>query len=149
MVSDRIEREIVIAASLDRVWSEVIEFAFGVGEAELAKHGLRAGSLFVADYRVHGKFPLLVEQIEPKRYLSYRWASAFPGIEPRANNSTLVALTLTTEGNGTRLRVVESGFASIDTSEETRHKAFADNTNGWETEFDALRKRAELAGSMR
>ena len=149
MVSDRIERQIVIAAPPDRVWSEVIEFAFGVGEADVAKHGLRPGSMFVADYRVHGKFPLLIEKIEPKRYLSYRWASAFPGVEPRGNNSTLIAFTLATEGKGTRLSVVESGFASLDTSEETRNKAFEDNSHGWATEFDGLRKRAELEASVR
>jgi len=149
MVSDRIEREIVIAATQDRVWAEVIEFAFGVGEAELAKHGVRKGSVFVADYRIHGKFPLRIEKIEPKHHLSYRWASAFPGIEPQANNSTLIELTLATEGHETRLRVVESGFASLDSSEETRRKAFEDNTAGWASEFEALRKRAELEGSVR
>jgi uncharacterized protein YndB with AHSA1/START domain len=149
MVSDRIEREIVIAAPVDRVWSEVIEFAFGVGEADLAKREIRVGSLFVADYQVHGRFPLRIEKIEPKRFLSYRWASAFPGVEPKDGNSTHIAFTLTTEGEATRLHVVESGFASLDTSEETRRKAFDDNTNGWTTEFDALKKRAELEGSVR
>lgn len=149
MVSDQIEREVVIAASLDRVWSQVIEFAFGAAETDMAVRELRVGSLFVADYRVHGKFPLRIERLEPKHYLSYRWASAFPGVEPRDDNSTLVAMTLATEGDQTRLRVVESGFASLDTSEETRRKAFDDNTYGWATEFDALRQRAELERSVR
>ena len=148
MVNDRIEREIVIAAPVDRVWSLVVKFAFGVDEVELAKRDIRAGSLFVADYTVHGKFPLRVEKIEPKGYLSYRWASAFPGAEPREDNSTLIALTLAADGDGTRLSVVESGFTFIQ-PEEKRHKAFEDNSNGWVTEFDELRKRAELERSVR
>ncbi len=51
--------------------------------------------------------------------------------------------TLAPEGDGTRLRVVESGFAALAGSEELRRRAVQDNAGGWPKEFDALRRRAE------
>lgn len=51
--------------------------------------------------------------------------------------------TLTPEGDSTRLRVVESGFASLVASDELRGKAVKDNTSGWPAVLDALRERAE------
>jgi uncharacterized protein YndB with AHSA1/START domain len=75
--------------------------------------------------------------------VSYRWASAFGGEELRADNTTLVEFTLTPEGSGTRLRVVESGFASLAGSEDLRVKAHQDNTGGWSEVLDAFKKKAE------
>jgi uncharacterized protein YndB with AHSA1/START domain len=84
-----------------------------------------------------------VEKLEPPTYLAYRWASAFPGEELRDDNSTLVEFTLSPEGEKTRLRVVESGFATLAASDEVRRKALEDNAGGWPEELDALRARAE------
>jgi uncharacterized protein YndB with AHSA1/START domain len=84
-----------------------------------------------------------VEKVDPPTYVAYRWASAFPGQELRADNSTLVEFTLSREDGRTRLRVVESGFAALSTSEEHRENAVRFNTGGWAEVFDALTKRAE------
>jgi uncharacterized protein YndB with AHSA1/START domain len=75
--------------------------------------------------------------------LAYRWASAFPGEELREDNSTLVEFTLTPEGDKTRLRVVESGFAALAGSEELRRQAVKNNAGGWPQVLDALKTRAE------
>ena len=61
----------------------------------------------------------------------------------RADNSTLVEFMLSTEDGKTRLRVVESGFATLGTSEELRDKTVRFNTDGWSQVFDVVRKRAE------
>jgi hypothetical protein len=50
---------------------------------------------------------------------------------------------LAEEGDKTRLRVVESGFAALAGSEQLRNKAVEDNTGGWGQELDALKARAE------
>jgi uncharacterized protein YndB with AHSA1/START domain len=97
----------------------------------------------VAKNAEYGDFPVRVEKVEPPTYLAYRWASAFPGEELREDNSTLVEFTLTTDGDKTRLRVVESGFAALAGSEELRGQALKDNTGGWPQELDALKTRAE------
>ncbi|GAA1504663.1 hypothetical protein GCM10009730_04660 [Streptomyces albidochromogenes] len=103
----------------------------------------REGESMVAKNAEYGEFPVRVEKVEPPTYLAYRWASAFPGQELREDNSTLVEFTLTPEGDKTRLRVVESGFAALAGFEELRGKAVEDNTGGWPQVLDALKKRAE------
>lgn len=143
MSEDRIERETLIAAPLERVWSLVAEPGFWVADkASLPGTVAREGETMVAKNSTHGDFPVRVEKVEPPTYLAYRWASAFPGQELR-DNSTPVEFTLTREGDKTRLRVVESGFATLAGSEELRANAMRDNTGGWPQELDALRTRAE------
>jgi uncharacterized protein YndB with AHSA1/START domain len=56
-----------------------------------------------------------------------------------------VEFTLTEEGDQTRLRVVESGFATIAATDELRGKAVKDNSGGWTEELEALKVRAELS----
>ncbi|WP_304454834.1 SRPBCC domain-containing protein [Nocardiopsis sp. YSL2] len=144
MGEDRIERDTLIAAPLERVWSLVAQPGFWVADPEAAAGTVaREGETVVARDPVHGDFPVRVEKVDPPGYLAYRWASAFPGEEPSEDNSTLVEFTLTTEGDKTRLRVVESGFASLAGSQELRDRAVRDNTVGWPEVFEAFRKRAE------
>jgi uncharacterized protein YndB with AHSA1/START domain len=144
MSEDRIERDTLIDAPLDRVWSLVAQPGFWVAdEASLAGTVAREGESMVARNAEYGDFPVRVEKVEPPTYLAYRWASAFPGEELSAGNSTLVEFTLTTEGDKTRLRVVESGFAALAGNEELRERALKDNAGGWPQVLDALRTRAE------
>lgn len=144
MSEDRIERETLIAASLERVWSLVTQPGFWVADkASLPGTVAREGETLLAKNPEYGDFPVRVEKVEPQTYVAYRWASAFPGEELRADNSTLVEFTLTVEGDKTRLSVVESGFAALAGSEELRSRAVKDNTGGWPEELDALKSRAE------
>ncbi|GAA3253103.1 toxin [Streptomyces lavendulae subsp. lavendulae] len=144
MIQDRIERETLIEAPLERVWSLVTEPGFWVAEPEqVAGTVAREGESVLAKNAKYGDFPVRVEKVEPPTYVAYRWASAFPGEELRGDNTTLVEFTLTPEGDGTRLRVVESGFAALAGAEELRAKALEDNTGGWPQVLDAFKKRAE------
>ena len=56
---------------------------------------------------------------------------------------TRVTFTLTPEPGGTRLAVTESGFAAAVMEEEARRRAYADNSEGWQTELDAARSYLE------
>jgi uncharacterized protein YndB with AHSA1/START domain len=144
MIEDRIERETLIAAPLERVWSLVAQPGFWVADkASLPGTVAREGESMVAKNAEHGDFPVRVEKVEPPTYLAYRWASAFPGEDLRQDNSTLVEFTLTQEGDKTLLRVVESGFAALTGTEELRGQAVKNNTGGWPQELDALKTRAE------
>jgi uncharacterized protein YndB with AHSA1/START domain len=126
------------------VWSLVAEPGFWVADkATIAGTVAREGETMVAKNPHHGDFPVRVEKVDPPTYLAYRWASAFPGEDLRDDNSTLVEFTLAVEGDKTRLRVVESGFAALAASEELRRKAMEDNNGGWPMELDALKVRAE------
>jgi len=116
MSNDRIEQEIVIAAAAERVWAVLTEpehVGRWFGQGKPTQLDLRPGGVMVLDHGEYGTFLTRIEQVDPPRYFSYRWASAYPGEEATERNSTLVEFTLTPEGQRTRLRLVESGFASL------------------------------------
>ena len=147
MVRDRIERETVIDAPLERVW-EVITGAehlgrwFGDAGAEI---DLRPGGAMVLRWAPDRAHRGRVVAVEPPTRFSYRWAPFDDpgGNEPVEGNSTLVEFTRRPEGDGTRLRVVETGFASLAASDEQRARNFDGNTEGWQRETDELRAYAE------
>lgn len=146
MSNDRIERDTLISAPLERVWTLVAQPAFWVADkASLPGTTAKEGETLIAKNPEYGDFPVRVEKVQPPTYLAYRWASAFPGEELRDDNSTLVEFTLTEEGDQTRLRVVESGFATIVATDELRSQAVKDNSGGWTEELEALKVRAELS----
>ena len=133
MARDRIERETVIAAPVEQVWTlltdpDHVGTWFGDAGAEI---DLRPGGAIVIRWTEHGTVRGRFERIEPHRLLSYRWARDLTGAEPAERSSTLVEFTLTPEGAGTRLRVVETGFAALAGSEEERARAAEGNLEGW------------------
>ncbi len=143
MVTDRIEREIVIDAPVERVWAALTtpeEIAGWFGDR--AAVDLRPGGTAEFHWADYGSFHAAVERVEPHSAFSYRWARE-KDVAPTAGNSTLVEFTLTPEGAGTRLRVVETGFASLALPEEERARHAADNTEGWVHELDELRDYAQ------
>ena len=147
MVPDQIERETVIDAPVDRVWALITEAEhvgrwFGDAGAEI---DLRPGGAMVMRWNEHGTTRGRVVAVEPRTRFSYRWAPFEDprGEEPVEGNSTLVEFTLEPEGDGTRLRVVESGFSSLATSDRQRAENLDGNTEGWSLELGELREYAE------
>jgi len=142
-IPDQIEREVVIDAPIERVWALITEPEH-VG-AWFADSGadidLRPGGAMSLSWEEHGTVRARVERVEPPRAFSYRWANAVDA-EPVEGRSTLVEFSLTTDDGGTRVRVVESGFASLDTSEEERRRQVDDNTKGWGIELGHLGEHA-------
>ncbi len=132
MVPDRIEREILINAPIEKVWSVLSEAEHMVrGDPDAdAEVDLRPGGAIVLRWAEYGTFLFRIERVEPPTFISFRWARPTDA-EPRPGNSTLVEFTLTPEGSGTRLRVVESGFRDLDQPDEDKI-AYADgNAEGW------------------
>jgi uncharacterized protein YndB with AHSA1/START domain len=132
MVPNQVEREIVIAAPIERVWAILTEpmhfrawFAFDGAEIDL-----RPGGMMVMNWKEHGRFLGTVERVEPPHLFSFR-GSRLPDDEPREGNATLVEFTLTPSGDGTLLRVVESGFRDLQISEDEQASAVAGNVQGW------------------
>ena len=136
MVADTIEREVTISAPIERVWSILTEAEhiggwFADGGAEI---DLRPGGALVLRWAAHGTANARVETVEPPRRFAYRWTAhhAAPGAEPEEGNSTLVEFTLSPEGDGTRLHVLETGFASLATTDERRAGNYEANVGGWQ-----------------
>jgi uncharacterized protein YndB with AHSA1/START domain len=147
MSTDRIEREIVISAPVARVWAVVTEpqhvgVWFGIGEP--AEIDLRPGGIMRLDHGDGGQYSTRIVKVDPPHYLSYRWASGYPGEMATGDNSTLVEFFLEPEADGTRLRVVETGFDTLRIPAEREPWAGYDSHSaGWTEKVEVLRRYVE------
>jgi uncharacterized protein YndB with AHSA1/START domain len=149
LVPSQIEREILIEAPVEVVWRIVTEpdqikqwFSDEV-ELDLTVGG-EGRFKFSADVSYH----LQVETLDPPRRFAFRW------VQPErarvdSRNSMLVEFTLEPEAGNTRLRVIESGFDTIDWSDERKAKYAEDHSKGWQLLLGRLRDFAPQARSAR
>jgi uncharacterized protein YndB with AHSA1/START domain len=139
--TDRIEREVLIAAPVERVWqlittSEHVGRWFGDAGAEI---DLRPGGALTLTWREHGTFHGRVEAVEPPHRFAFRWLATIGSqADPTPANSTLTEFTLASEGEATRVAVVESGFDALDGDPAERTALLASHTRGWLDELDEL-----------
>lgn len=145
MAQDWIERDVIIDASRERVW-EVLTSAGHVGHwfGAAAEIDLRPGGHAQFGWQDQAMFQAVVERVEPPGAFSYRWARD-AGTDPGTGPGTLVEFTLTEVPLGTLLRVVETGFTSLDLSEAEQRKAAEGNRRGWTDELAQLKEYAERA----
>jgi uncharacterized protein YndB with AHSA1/START domain len=149
LTEDRIERETLIEAPIERVWALVAQPGWWAAQdmGDVAGTVASVGETVIVSNSNHGDFPVHVERVDPPTFVAYRWSSAFPGQELSDDNSTLIEFTLIDEGGRTRLRVVESGFGELAGSGELRHQAFTDNTAGWAEMIEVLKNAAERSAA--
>jgi uncharacterized protein YndB with AHSA1/START domain len=132
---DRIERTVRIAQPPAAVWAalttaEGLSAWFG-NEASI---DLRPGGSAWMKWDHGYTADLRVERVEEPRVFGYTWhIFGLPDDDPRR---TYVEFTLEPDGAGTRLTVVESGFAQL--PEDAYRKAFDGNTQGWASELGEL-----------
>ncbi|WP_283134406.1 SRPBCC domain-containing protein [Rhizohabitans arisaemae] len=139
MVPERIEREIRIDAPVERVWTVVTEPEhLNRWLGDTAEIDLRPGGAGLLVWEKYGASRLRVERVEPPHLFAFRWARGED--QPVPGKATLVEMSLTAEGEGTLLRVVESGFPELDLPEEEKERYVAENTGGWRSELDELRE---------
>ena len=132
---DRIERTVEIAHPPAAVWAalttaEGLSSWFGKeASIDLRPGGAASmsfGGGYVADMRV--------ERVEEPTLFGFTWHIAgLPEDDPRR---TYVEFTLEPAGEGTRLTVVESGFAQL--PPDAYRTAYDGNTNGWASELGEL-----------
>ena len=140
MVPQSIEREVQIDAPVETVWSIVTEpkhIARWLSNA--AEVDLRPGGELVPQF---DRLPMpalgVVESVERPHRFAFRWVTPEPDRDPsaldpsvRERYSTLVEFLLRTEGTGTLLRVVESGFSSVAGTDEQRAELAERHEGGW------------------
>jgi uncharacterized protein YndB with AHSA1/START domain len=147
MTADRIEREITIAAPVERVWAVLTEpdlLSQWFSQHKPPEIDLRPGGLMRLNQAEGYDYLTRLVRVEPPTHLAYRWASAYPGEEATEANSTLVEFTLTPVDGGTRLRVAESGFAALTIPPERVPVAGYDShVKGWAQKLEELREVAE------
>jgi uncharacterized protein YndB with AHSA1/START domain len=139
MIPEQIEREVVIAAPIERVWATITQPEhvgswFGDAGAEI---DLRPGGAIIIRWADYGTGYGVVERVEPPHV--FAWRGALIGhTEVRADNATLVEFTLEPEGDGTRLRVVESGFNTLAIPADEALKQAEGNVEGWRIKMEEL-----------
>ncbi len=132
---DRIERTVEIAHPPATVWAalttaEGLSAWFGNEATIDLRPGGSAGMKWdggdIADMRV--------ERVEEPAVFGFTWhIYGLPQDDPRR---TYVEFTLEPVGVGTRLTVVETGFAQL--PEDAHRKAHDGNTQGWASELGEL-----------
>jgi uncharacterized protein YndB with AHSA1/START domain len=153
MPADRIEREIDIDAPIDVVWTVITEPEHITGWfTDSAEVDVRPGGegRFSWDAKATNRemvVNLRVERLDPPHFFSFRWD--YPdGDEPTETNAPLVEFSLEARGDSTRLRLVESGLAKINRSDEDKETYFAEHTSGWTQIADRLRDYAPKQRSI-
>jgi uncharacterized protein YndB with AHSA1/START domain len=132
---DRIERTVRIDRPVERVWT-AITTADGLGTwfGEKAEVDLRVGGRATLSWSSGDVARLRIERIEPQAVFGYTWH--IYGLPEQDARRTYVEFTLTPDGGGTTVTVVETGFAQLDGQEFSQ--AFDGNTKGWAHELDEL-----------
>jgi uncharacterized protein YndB with AHSA1/START domain len=132
---DRIERTVELAHPPVKVWA-ALTTAEGLGTwfGNEATIDLRPGGAARLTWENGFTADLRVERVEEPRVFGYTWhISGLPDDDPRR---TYVEFTLEPVGAGTRLTVVESGFAQL--PDDVYRKAFDSHTEGWGSELGEL-----------
>jgi uncharacterized protein YndB with AHSA1/START domain len=133
---DRIERTVAVAHPPEKVWA-ALTTAEGLGAwfGNEAAIDLRPGGAARMRWHAEGyTADMRVERVEKPRVFGFTWhIYGLPEDDPRR---TYVEFTLEPAGAGTRLTVVESGFAQL--PEDAHRKAYEGNTEGWRMELGEL-----------
>jgi uncharacterized protein YndB with AHSA1/START domain len=147
MDADRIEKQVLLRASLKRVWralSDSTEFGtwFGMRFNGPFAPGARMNGVIVpttvnaevarAQKPYEGTaFDITIEQMEPERLFSFRWhpGAVDPAVDYSLEPTTLVVFVLEQAPDGVLLTITESGFDRIPLAR--RAKAFTQNEQGW------------------
>jgi len=142
--TDRIERQITINASRQRVWDLVTRPGWWINDGDVIEHRIeRNGDVCDVHDPVHGMFQVRVVELSPQTYAAFRWRS--DGVRRTVDGpTTLVEFWLDDDpAGGILVRVAESGFGSLDSTEEQRRENYEGNASGWATELAALARTLE------
>ena len=132
---DRIERVVEIKHPPAKVWTALTS-ADGLGTwfGDQATIDLRPGGAAQMTWTEGHHAEMRVERVEEPSVFGFTWhIYGLPDDDPRR---TYVEFTLEPVDTGTRLTVVESGFAQL--PEGAFREAFDGNTRGWKSELGEL-----------
>jgi len=132
---DRIERTVELDHPQTKVWA-ALTTAEGLGAwfGDQATIDLRPGGTAQMAWTSGDRAEMRVERVEEPTIFGFTWhIYGLPEDDPRR---TYVEFTLEPAGPGTRLTVVESGFAQL--PDDAHRTAYDGNTSGWASELGDL-----------
>ena len=147
--TDRIEKEIVIDAPREKVWralTDAKQFGawFGVEISGTFEPGARIEGRILHEKWAHVPFVIDIDRVNTGALLAWRWANPDPAapIDLSKEPTSYVTFELSdAPGGGTRLKVIESGLDALPPAR--RASVFRDNTNGWTSQMQNIRKYVE------
>lgn len=145
MSTDRIERSIEINASAEKVWELIAEPGWFINEGEIREHRIDyQGDLAIVHDSKWGTYAIRTLANEPPRYIAFQWLRGDASDPATQEVGTTVEFWIDERvDGGVVLRVAESGFANLSPDAEEVRKEFEGNTEGWEIELAAAKKRLE------
>src|SRR6478609_5704853 len=132
---DRIDRTVEIAHSPAEVWA-ALTTADGLAAwfGDEATIDLRPGGSARMTWKSGHVAEMRIERVEEPSVFGYTWhIYGLPEDDPRR---TYVEFTLEPIDSGTRLTVVETGFAQL--SPDAHSQAYDGNASGWASELGEL-----------
>jgi uncharacterized protein YndB with AHSA1/START domain len=132
---DRIERVVELKQPREKVWA-ALTTAEGLAAwfGQKATIDLRPGGSASMSWDSGDTASMRVERVDEPSVFGFTWhIYGLPEADPRR---TYVEFTLEQQGDGTKLTVVESGFAQL--PDDAYRAAFDGNTNGWASELGEL-----------
>ncbi len=144
ITENEIRCEMMLRASVDKVWNALTTaegwtgwFSYGV------KGRFAEGEKLTLDFGPYGECFALVSTMNPKIEFAYQWhpGEDCPIDKYPASEMTTVKFTLESVSEGTKLTMVESGFANL--PESRRLSAFNANSGGWDAELPKITKLVE------
>ena len=141
MIQDTIQRELVLRAPKERVFQAIADPKLIVNWFPDKVEGtLKKGERSVFDFTDYGKVAIHVVASDPHDYFAYRWVPSVGASEddPLKQPNTLVEFRLEAIPEGTKLKLTESGFASL--PKDVIEKSLSDNNEGWDTMLARLEK---------
>jgi uncharacterized protein YndB with AHSA1/START domain len=139
---DRIERTVTLARPPREVW-QALTTADGLSAwfGEQASIDLRPGGAATLTFTGGMTVDMRVERVEEPAVFAYTWRLPdLPEDDPRR---TFVEFTLEPDGDGTLLRVVETGFAQLPV--DTRRDIYDSHSAGWSRELAELAEHVDGA----
>jgi len=132
---DRIERTVDLAHPPDKVWA-ALTTADGLGAwfGDAATIDLRPGGSARMTWASGAVTDMRIERVDEPRLFGFTWPIF--GLAGDDARRTYVEFTLEPLGTGTRLTVVETGFAQL--PDDAYRQAFDANTDGWAQELGEL-----------
>jgi uncharacterized protein YndB with AHSA1/START domain len=144
----RIDRQIEIAAPIDRVWRALTNPAELSAWFQVTIEGEIAAGKEVQMTTTHlaknqQSFRVLFVELDAPRKFVWQWHPGMkdPQVDYSKEPRTTVTFTLEQHGRGTRVSVAETGFDAI--SLDRRAKVHQDNSGGWSTVLVWLKNFAE------
>jgi len=149
-MSDRVEKRVELRAPVSRVWRALTDHdEFGTWfrarlDGPFVIGNPTRGQSTYPGYE-HIQFEIVVTKLEPERLFAFTWGPY--AVDPKDDSAkdppTTVEFTLEAIADGTRLRLIESGYDKFPDNRSLI--VFRDNESGWNIQMKYITRHVENA----